>query len=259
MDLGLQGRKAIVCASSRGLGRACALSLAREGVSVVVNGLDAERVSRTAAEIVEETGADVISVVANLNDADAREHLVAACPDADILINNNAGPPPGRFEDWDHAQWLAGLEANLLAPAMLIRSLLPGMTQRGFGRIVNITSAMVKTPLAPMALSTAARSGLTALSKSLSKSAAASNVTINNLLPERFDTDRQVEMAHAVSRVAGISYEEARAQQVASIPAGRLGLPTEFGDACAFLCSAQAGYITGQNLQLDGGAYAGLV
>lgn len=259
MDLGLQGRKAIVCASSRGLGRACALSLAREGVSVVVNGLDAERVSRTAAEIVDETGADVIPVVANLNDADAREHLVAACPDADILINNNAGPPPGRFEDWDHAQWLAGLEANLLAPAMLIRSLLPGMTQRGFGRIVNITSAMVKTPLAPMALSTTARSGLTALSKSLSKSAAASNVTINNLLPERFDTDRQVEMARVVSRVAGISYEEARAQQVASIPAGRLGLPTEFGDACAFLCSAQAGYITGQNLQLDGGAYAGLV
>lgn len=259
MDLGLQGRKAIVCASSRGLGRACALSLAREGVSVVVNGLDAERVSRTAAEIVDETGADVIPVVANLNDADAREHLVAACPDADILINNNAGPPPGRFEDWDHAQWLAGLEANLLAPAMLIRSLLPGMTQRGFGRIVNITSAMVKTPLAPMALSTTARSGLTALSKSLSKSAAASNVTINNLLPERFDTDRQVEMARVVSRAAGISYEEARAQQVASIPAGRLGLPTEFGDACAFLCSAQAGYITGQNLQLDGGAYAGLV
>ena len=259
MDLGLQGKKAIVCASSRGLGRACAVSLAREGVSVVVNGRDAERVALAAAEIADETGAEVVPVAANLDDANERERLIAACPDADILINNNAGPPPGRFEDWDHAQWLAGLEANLLAPAMLIRALLPGMTDRGFGRIVNITSAMVKTPLEPMALSTTARSGLTALSKSLSKSAAAANVTINNLLPERFDTDRQVEMARVVSRVADISYEEARAQQVASIPAGRLGLPTEFGDACAFLCSAQAGYITGQNLQLDGGAYAGLV
>ena len=259
MDLGLQGKKAIVCASSRGLGRACAVSLAREGVSVVVNGRDAERVALAAAEIADETGAEVVPVAANLDDANERERLIAACPDADILINNNAGPPPGRFEDWDHAQWLAGLEANLLAPAMLIRALLPGMTERGFGRIVNITSAMVKTPLEPMALSTTARSGLTALSKSLSKSAAAANVTINNLLPERFDTDRQVEMARVVSRVADISYEEARAQQVASIPAGRLGLPTEFGDACAFLCSAQAGYITGQNLQLDGGAYAGLV
>ena len=259
MDLGLQGKKAIVCASSRGLGRACAVALAREGVSVVVNGRDAERVALAAAEIADETGAEVVPVAANLDDANERERLIAACPDADILINNNAGPPPGRFEDWDHAQWLAGLEANLLAPAMLIRALLPGMTERGFGRIVNITSAMVKTPLEPMALSTTARSGLTALSKSLSKSAAAANVTINNLLPERFDTDRQVEMARVVSRVADISYEEARAQQVASIPAGRLGLPTEFGDACAFLCSAQAGYITGQNLQLDGGAYAGLV
>ena len=259
MDLGIQGRKAIVCASSRGLGRACATSLAREGVSVVINGRDAKTLAVAAREIQAETGSDIIPVAANLDHQEERDRLVAACPDADILINNNAGPPPGRFEDWTHEQWLAGLEANLLAPAMLIRALLPGMKERSFGRIINITSAMVKTPLAPMALSTTARSGLTALCKSISKQAAPFNVTINNLLPERIDTDRQVQMAEVVSKMGGISYEEARAQQVASIAAGRLGLPSEFGDACAFLCSAQAGYISGQNLQLDGGSYDGLI
>ena len=259
MDLGIQGRKAIVCASSRGLGRACATSLAREGASVIINGRDSKTLAAAAKEIQEETGAEIVPFVADLDQPEERERLVAACPEADILVNNNAGPPPGRFEDWSHEQWLAGLESNLLAPAMLIRSLLPGMKDRGFGRIVNITSAMVKTPLAPMALSTTARSGLTALCKSISKQAAPFNVTINNLLPERIDTDRQVQMAEVVSKMSGISYEEARAQQVASIAAGRLGLPSEFGDACAFLCSAQAGYISGQNLQLDGGSYDGLI
>lgn len=259
MDLGLSGRKAIVCASSRGLGRACARSLAREGVSVVVNGRDPETLERTAEALRAETGAEVTPVVADLDVADQREQLVAACPDADILVNNNGGPPPGRFESWDHDQWLAALEANLLAPVMMIRALLPGMRERRFGRIVNITSAMVKTPLAPMGLSTAARTGLTALCKALSREAAADNVTINNLLPERIDTDRQVQMAELVARVRGISYEEARAEQVASIAAGRLGRPEEVGDACAFLCSAQAGFLSGQNLQLDGGSYAGLL
>jgi 3-oxoacyl-[acyl-carrier protein] reductase len=259
MDLGLQGRKAIVCASSRGLGRACATSLAREGAAVVVNGRDESTLAKTADEIRAETGAEVTPLVADLDRPEERERLVAACPDADILVNNNGGPPPGRFENWDHAQWLAALESNLLAPTMLIRALLPGMQERRFGRIVNITSAMVKTPLAPMALSTTARSGLTALCKALSKQAAPFNVTINNLLPERFDTDRQLRMAETASKLLGISYEEARAQQVASIAAGRLGLPAEFGDACAFLCSAQAGFISGQNLQLDGGSYAGLL
>lgn len=259
MDLGISGKKAIVCASSRGLGRACAISLAREGVSVVINGRDPERLAKSAEEIRAETGAGVIPVVADLDRPEDREALVAACPEADILVNNNGGPPPGRFEDWERAQWLAGLESNLLAPAMLIRALLPGMKERRFGRIVNITSAMVKTPLAPMALSTTARSGLTALCKAISQQAAPFNVTLNNLLPERFDTDRQVVMAKTASKLLDISYEEARAQQVASIAAGRLGQPSEFGDACAFLCSAQAGYISGQNLQLDGGSYAGLI
>ena len=259
MDLGLSGRKAIVCASSRGLGRACARSLAREGVSVVVNGREPATLERTAAELRAETGAEIVPVVADLDVADQRERLVAACPDADILVNNNGGPPPGRFERWDHDQWLAALEANLLAPVMMIRALLPGMRERRFGRIVNITSAMVKTPLAPMGLSTAARTGLTALCKAISREAVADNVTINNLLPERIDTDRQVQMAEIVARVRGISYDEARAEQVASIAAGRLGRPEEVGDACAFLCSAQAGFLSGQNLQLDGGSYAGLL
>jgi len=259
VDLGLAGRKAIVCASSRGLGRACARSLAREGVSIVVNGRDSATLERTAEELRAETGAEITPVVADLDVSDQRERLVAACPDADILVNNNGGPPPGRFESWDHDQWLAALEANLLAPVMMIHALLPGMRERRLGRIVNITSAMVKTPLAPMGLSTAARTGLTALCKAISREAAADNVTINNLLPERIDTDRQVQMAEIVARVRGISYEEARAEQVASIAAGRLGRPEEVGDACAFLCSAQAGFLSGQNLQLDGGSYAGLL
>jgi 3-oxoacyl-[acyl-carrier protein] reductase len=225
----------------------------------VVNGRDPATLERTAEDLRAETGAEVTPVVADLDVADDREHLVAACPDADILVNNNGGPPPGRFESWDHDQWLAALEANLLAPVMMIRALLPGMRERRFGRIVNITSAMVKTPLAPMGLSTAARTGLTALCKAISREAAADNVTINNLLPERIDTDRQVQMAEIVARVRGISYDEARAEQVASIAAGRLGRPEEVGDACAFLCSAQAGFLSGQNLQLDGGSYAGLL
>jgi 3-oxoacyl-[acyl-carrier protein] reductase len=259
MDLGLSGRKALVCASSRGLGRACATSLAREGVRVVVNGRDRERLEETAAAIRAETGAEVTAWVADLCVAEDRERLVAGCPDADILVNNNGGPPPGRFEDWGHAEWLAALEANLLAPALLIRSLIGGMRERRFGRIVNITSAMVKTPLAPMGLSTAARSGLTALCKALSREAVRDNVTINNLLPERIDTERQVQMARLVAGLRGIPYEEARAEQAASIAAGRLGRPEEVGDACAFLCSAQAGFISGQNLQLDGGSYAGVL
>jgi 3-oxoacyl-[acyl-carrier protein] reductase len=259
MDLGLKGKKALVCASSRGLGRACATALAREGASIVINGRNADALEETAQAIRGATNAQVSVIAANLDDQIERDRIVAACPDADILVNNNGGPPPGRFEDWDHAAWLGALESNLMAPAMLIRALLPGMKERGFGRIINITSAMVKTPMGPMALSTTARSGLTALCKSLVKETAPHNVTINNLLPERIDTDRQVQMANLVSGLKGISYEEARTEQRASIAAGRLGLPGEFADACAFLCSAQAGYISGQNLQLDGGSYDGLI
>jgi 3-oxoacyl-[acyl-carrier protein] reductase len=259
MDLGIAGRKAIVCASSQGLGRACALALAREGAQVVINGRDEGRLEAARKEIRALTGADVSPVVANLNHQAEREKLLGACPEADILVNNNAGPPPGLFENWGHEEWLAGLEANLLAPVMMIRGVLAGMRSRRFGRIVNITSAMVKSPHPVMGLSTAARSGLTAVCKGLSKQVAPDNVTINNLLPERIDTERQVQMANLVARGRGISLEEARAEQIESIAAKRLGRPEEVGDACAFLCSAQAGFISGQNLQLDGGSYDGLI
>jgi 3-oxoacyl-[acyl-carrier protein] reductase len=259
MDLGLTGRRAIVCASSRGLGKACARALAAEGVAVVVNGRDPERLAATADEIRAATGAPVTAVAADISTEDGRTALLAACPEPDILVNNNGGPPPGRFEDQDHAAWLAALEANLLAPVLLIRTVIGGMRARRFGRIVNITSAMVKAPHSLMGLSTAARSALTAVCKGLSREVAADNVTINNLLPERIDTDRQRFMAELRSTMGGISLEEAYAEMAASIAAGRLGTPDEFGAACAFLCSAQAGYMSGQNLQLDGGSYPGLI
>ncbi|HZR80088.1 MAG TPA: SDR family oxidoreductase [Candidatus Binatia bacterium] len=259
MDLGIAGRRAIVCASSRGLGRACALALAAEGVEVVVNGRDRERLDATAEEIRRATGARVTAVAADLNTEAGREALLAACPEPDILVNNNGGPLPGRFEDWDRAKWLAALEANLLAPVLLIRAVVGGMRARRFGRIVNITSAMVKSPHPAMGLSTAARSALTAACKGLSKEVACDNVTINNLLPERIDTDRQRFMAQVRAQVAGMSIEAAYAEMAESIAARRLGTPEEFAAACAFLCSAHAGYVSGQNLQVDGGSYPGVI
>lgn len=259
MDLGIAGRHAIVCASSRGLGRACARALAAEGARVVVNGRDAARLEATAAALRDETGANVTPVVADLCTEEGRAALLAACPAPDILVNNNAGPAPGRFEEWDHARWIEALEANLLAPALMIRGVVGGMRARGFGRIVNVTSAMVKAPHPAMGLSTAARSALTAVCKGLSKEVARDNVTINNLLPERIDTDRQRMMAELRAKTGGVSIEEAYAEMAASIAAGRLGTPAEFGAACAWLCSAQAGFISGQNLQLDGGSYPGVL
>ncbi|HXJ34818.1 MAG TPA: SDR family oxidoreductase [Candidatus Eisenbacteria bacterium] len=259
MNVGLEGRKAIICASSRGLGRACATALAREGVSVVVNGRDVEQLDATAEAIRRETGARVVAVAADLCTEDGRERLVAACPDADILVTNNGGPSPGRFEDCDRAAWLAALEQNLLAPVLMIRAVIGGMRARRFGRIVNITSAMVKSPHPLMGLSTAARSALTAACKGLSREVARDNVTINNLLPERIDTDRQRFMAGLQAAARGISIEEAYADIASSIAANRLGTPEEFAAACVYLCSAQAGFVSGQNLQIDGGSYAGVI
>jgi 3-oxoacyl-[acyl-carrier protein] reductase len=258
-DLGIRGRRAIVCASSRGLGRACAEALAREGVHLTLNGRRADALAEAAEAIRGAHGVEVSSVAGDIGDEATRERLLAACPEADILVNNNGGPPPGRFRDWDRDTWVAALDANMLAPLLMIRGVLDGMVERRFGRIVNITSAMVKSPRAPMGLSTGARTGLTSVSKALSGEVVRANVTINNLLPERIDTGRQRFMAELRARTGGVSIEQAYDEMKASIAAGRLGRPEELGDACAFLCSAQAGFISGQNLQLDGGSYAGLL
>jgi len=259
MDLGIAGRKAIVCASSRGLGRACAEALAREGVAVTLNGRDAACLADTAEAIAAAHDVPVDTVVGDIESEATREALLVTCPDPDILVNNNGGPPPGRFQDWDRAAWIAALDANMLAPVLMIRSVLDGMVERRFGRIVNITSAMVKTPMAPMGLSTGARTGLTSVCKAISRQVAPANVTLNNILPERIDTDRQRGMAELRAKLGGVSIEQAYEEMKQSIAAGRLGEPGEVGDACAFLCSAQAGFISGQNLQLDGGSYAGLL
>lgn len=258
MNTGLAGRTALVCASSRGLGKACARALAAEGAAVTINGRDEARLAAAAEELRRDTGASVTAVAADLDTEAGRERLLAACPAPDILVNNNGGPMPGRFEDWDHTAWLAALEANLLAPVLLIRAVLPGMRERRFGRIVNVTSAMVKAPHPAMGLSTAARSALTAVCKGLSKEVAADNVTINNLLPERIDTDRQRFMAMVRAQTGGMTIDEAYAEMASSIAAKRLGTPDEFAAACVFLCSAQAGFVSGQNIQVDGGSYPGV-
>jgi 3-oxoacyl-[acyl-carrier protein] reductase len=259
MNLGIEGRQALLAASSAGLGLACATALAREGCKVIINGRNAERLQQAKEQILAQTGAEVATVLADINTEAGRQSLVAACPEADILVNNNAGPPPGKLADWDHAAWLSALEANMLAPILLIRALLPGMRERKFGRIVNITSAMVKSPRPHMALSTTARTGLTAFSKAVALESAVDNVTLNNLLPERIDTDRQRFMAERMMKQHNIDMAEARRRIAETVAAKRFGTPSEFGDACAYLCSAQAGFISGQNLQLDGGSYPGLI
>ena len=259
MDLGLTGRRALVCASSKGLGYACALALAREGVDVTINGRSGEALLAAKAQIEKASGRTVTTIVADLGDKAARGTLIAACGDLDILVNNNGGPPPGQVQNWDEEAWVSAINMNMIPALMLIRAFLPGMQARKFGRIVNITSAMVKTPKAPMGLSTAARTGLTAACKAMVPMVAADNVTINSLLPERFDTDRQQMIANLMVQLRGITVEEARAEIAGTIAAKRFGDPAEFGDACAYLCSAQAGFISGQQLQLDGGSYEGLI
>lgn len=256
MDLGIAGRKALLTASSRGLGKACAVALAREGVDVTINGLSEENL-KAAAEEIRALGVDVTPVVADVNTEAGRAALLEACPDPDILVNNNWGPPPGDWLSFDYADWLRAVEANMLSPIMMIRAVVPGMRERRFGRIVNITSQMVKSPFSVMGLSAGARAGLTAACKALSREVAKDNVTINNLLPERIDTERSRFMARSRAESSGMTYEQARQEIVDSIAAGRMGTPDEFGRACAFLCSAHSGYVSGQNLQLDGGSYRG--
>ena len=224
---------------------------------MVINGRTPSHLDRTAEELRRETGVRVEAVAADVDTDEGRTKLLEVCPDPDILVNNNWGPPPGDWVGFGYDDWLGAVESNMLAPVMMMRAVVGPMRRRGFGRIVNITSQMVKSPFPFMGLSAGARAGLTAASKALSLEVARDNVTINNLLPERIDTDRQVYMAEKRAESAGMTYEEARQEIVESIAAKRMGTPEEFGATCAFLCSAHAGYISGQNIQVDGGSYRG--
>jgi 3-oxoacyl-[acyl-carrier protein] reductase len=258
MDLGLQGRTAILMASSRGLGRACAESIAREGVHVVINGRTADDVLDTCEHLSSAYGVTATPVVGDATTSDVHDALLDACPTPDIVLLNGEGPMPTAFQNIDEALWAETVQRTMVSPLLFVRRVLDGMQERRFGRIVAISSAMVKSPNPMMSLSHGPRLGLTGVLKGLSKAAVAHNVTINTLLPERFDTGRQEQMAQLMMRFRGISHDEARAEQVASIKAGRLGLASEFGDTFAFVCSTQAGYMSGQNLQLDGGSYEGV-
>ncbi len=257
MDLGISGRKAIVCASSRGLGRACAHALAAAGCEVVINGRDAAVLEQTAAAIREATGATVTAVAADVTSPEGQRALFEACPQPDILVNNNAGPPFKDFRELSRQQMIDGVVANMVVAIELVQKVIEPMMQRRFGRIVNITSGSVKMPITGLDLSSGARAGLTAFLTGVARSVAGSNVTINNILPGMFDTDRLNANFAAAAKRRNISVEEARAERVGTVPAGRIGDPAEFGAACAFLCSAHAGYITGQNLLIDGGVYPG--
>ncbi|WP_299148546.1 SDR family oxidoreductase [uncultured Tateyamaria sp.] len=254
MDLGLSGKRAVVCASSRGLGLGCAEALAAAGVSLVMNARGAEALEASAQAIRDAHGVEVTTVAADVTTSQGQAALIAAAGDADILVNNAGGPPPGMWTDWDRDDFIAALDANMLAPIALIKALVPGMMDRGWGRVVNITSQSVKAPIAVLGLSNAARTGLTGYVAGTSRQVAGSGVTINNLLPGIHATDRADALDGGVVKAQGITLDEARSQRAATIPAGRYGTREEFGAACAFLCSQHAGFIVGQNLLLDGGA-----
>jgi len=258
MDLGIKGRWAILAGSSRGLGRACAESIAREGVNVVINGRTQTDIDVAIEELTSRYGIEAIGVMGDSATSSVQDELMVACPQPDIVLLNGQGPSPKNFLDIEIEDWNSAIVQALTGPLGLVQRVVPGMKERQFGRIVAVSSAMVKSPNSLMSLSHGTRLGLTGVLKGLSKDLAKFNITVNQLLPERFDTARQEQMAHVAMKFLGITYEEARAQQIASIKAGRLGRPDEFGDAFAFLCAAQAGYISGQNLQLDGGSYEGV-
>lgn len=255
MDLGISGRKAIVCAASKGLGRACAMSLGREGVELVINARTAETLEATAEDIRKETGAKVTAVACDITSEAGRDSVLAACPEPDILVNNAGGPPPGDFRDWDRDNWIAAVDANMLTPIFLIKATVDGMMSRRFGRVVNITSAAVKSPIEILGLSNGARAGLTGFVAGLSRKTARNNVTINNLLPGPFDTDRFRSNIQAQADKAGVSYDEMLANRANDNPTGRVGDPHEFGETCAFLCGTNAGFMTGQNILMDGGSF----
>jgi 3-oxoacyl-[acyl-carrier protein] reductase len=257
MDLGIRGRTALVCAASKGLGKGCAASLAREGVNLVVVARGREALEATAAELRSRHGALVTVVAADVTTDAGRADALAACPAPDILVTNAGGPAPGDFREWDRDTWVKALDANMIAPILLMRAVVDGMIARRFGRIVNITSGAVKSPIPELGLSNGARTGLTGFVAGLARRTVRHGVTVNNLLPGPFDTDRLRATLEFSARAAGKSYEEVRRARMEANPAGRFGSVEEFGDACAWLCSAQAGFVTGQNLLLDGGAYPG--
>ncbi|MXN63675.1 SDR family oxidoreductase [Stappia sp. GBMRC 2046] len=255
MDLGISGRKAIVCASSRGLGRGCAEALADAGCELVINGLDAERLEKTAEDIRARYGVKVTAVAADVSTREGQDALLAACPDPDILVNNNGGPPRKDFRELDREAMLKGVVQNMVTPIELVQRVADGMAERGFGRIVNITSLSVKMPIEGLDLSSGARAGLTAFLAGVCRQYAGTNVTINNVLPGKMDTDRLTGGFERAAAQTGRPIEDIRADQAAEIPARRFGTAAEFGHVCAFYCSAHSGYVTGQNILVDGGLY----
>ncbi|APX90640.1 short-chain dehydrogenase [Brevirhabdus pacifica] len=254
MDLGIAGKRALVCASSKGLGRGCAEALAAAGVDLVINARSAEPLEEAARSIAEVHGVNVIPVAADITTDEGRARVLEAAGAVDILVTNAGGPPPGMWTDWDEADFLAALKANMLTPIALMKALVPGMMDRGWGRVVNITSQSVKAPIGVLGLSNSARAGLTGYVAGTSRQVAGKGVTINNLLPGIHATDRAISLDGGVSRAQNISIEEAKANRCATIPAGRYGTAQEFGATCAFMCSVHAGFMVGQNILLDGGA-----
>jgi 3-oxoacyl-[acyl-carrier protein] reductase len=257
MDLGIAGRTALVCAASKGLGRGCASALAQNGVEVTITARTEEALEAAAADIARSSGHKVTPVAGDITTPAGRAAALAACPAPDILVNNAGGPPPGDFREWDEDDWLSACNANMITAIMLIKTTVDGMIERGFGRIVNITSSSVKAPIPQLGLSNGARAGLTGFVAGIARQTVEHNVTINNILPGRFATDRlHAGMAFA-ARKGGRPVAEIEAESRAQIPAKRFGTPAEFGELCAFICSAQASYITGQNFLIDGGLYPG--
>ncbi len=257
MDMGINGRTALICAASKGLGKGCAMALAREGVNVVITARGAEALNATAEEIRKATGVEVIAVAGDITTPEGRAAALAAAPAFDILVNNAGGPPPGDFRDWNRDAWIKALDANMLTPIELIKATVDGMIARNFGRVVNITSGAVKAPIDILGLSNGARSGLTGFVAGLSRKTVAHNVTINNLLPGAYDTDRLRGTMAGAAQKSGQPIEALLDARRQLNPTQRFGTADEFGATCAFLCSMHAGYITGQNILMDGGAYPG--
>ena len=257
MDLGISGKKGIVGGASSGLGKACALALAREGVELVIVARTEANIVAAAEEISAATGVKVIPVAADINSDEGRAATLAACPEPDIIVNNSGGPPTGNFRDWDRATWLDAINNNMLGAVFMIKETVDGMIERRFGRIVNITSSAVKAPISILGLSNSARAGLTGFVAGTSREVAKHNVTINNLLPGDFETERHASNTKAMAERQGKTYEEMKAIRTAAVAAGRFGDPAELADLCAYLCSSQAGFLTAQNLLIDGGKYPG--